>query len=308
MHGVFADFPHTVDEFVVATETSGRGFGQIFVIHAQTFHAHFAFAAKLDITESFAQGQRVTAIGLNGQGFSGGKIGNLSVLDNELVVGFAIGFVHCFFLAFTIIEIHFAIAFHLIQDGEAESFLSEIEQTSAFYLLTINRFVTTTGQTEGRGFVFGRVEIPVTGQLIFGGRSIGSLAAFVYPFLVFESNFPGSITAESFALQKETGRRGLIMYLDVDFVFSGGQFKFLRHTEKHLAINLDIVVAFHLEQDIFVLGQIDFGRKFYGDVMTVLFPERRKIRAAVGTTIVHVVAQPDFVITGKPYPCCFHNS
>ena len=135
MHGVCANFPNTIQFFIIATETSAVFFRKIFILHGDFSNLYTRIVSYIDIAKSFTVLQCIFVFRIaQGRSAADGKVGHLSRFEQEFVQCFTICFIFCFFRAFTIINFYFSFSGKILQCDESECFFSKIIKNTSFRL------------------------------------------------------------------------------------------------------------------------------------------------------------------------------
>ena len=88
-------------------------------------------------------------------------------------------------------------------------------------------------------------------------------AVLVDPYLILISSQPRRIGVNRVALHEERWRCGLIPYLEIEPVLTGGNLKLLRLAKLQLAVEHEIEAAFGSNHDGFSMSQVDHRGKFH---------------------------------------------
>ena len=128
-------------------------------------------------------------------------------------------------------------------------------------------------------------------------------AILVDPQLVLVGSEPRRVAVDDFPVHEQCRRRSLVPYLDVQLVFASRDGKRLGHTKLQLAVECQIELTFGDNGDGLFLTEGEGLAEFHGNVVRVLFPERRKHGSALRATVIEDVAQPYLEVARIPYPC-----
>ena len=96
----------------------------------------------------------------------------------------------------------------------------------------------------------------------------------------------------------------MIPNLDVQLVIAGRDGVFLSRKLK-LAVEGEVELAFGSDGDGLFVIEGKCLRELYRYVVTILLPKGRKHSAALGTTVVKNIAEPNLEIAWIPDPCWF---
>ena len=92
------------------------------------------------------------------------------------------------------------------------------------------------------------------------------------------------------------------MYFDVQSMLASLQMPSLRLAELEFAIDHKIIDALHEDVEGIWLKESELLGEFNRLPVAVLFPERWEHGTALCAAVVKIVPQPDFSVTGEPYP------
>ena len=135
MHGVCANFPNTIQFFIIATKISTVFFRKIFILHGDFSNLYTRLVSYIDIAEGFTVLQCIFVFRITqGRSTADSKVGHLSRFEQEFVQCFAICFIFCFFRAFTIINFYFSFSGKILQCDKPECFFSKIIKDTSFGL------------------------------------------------------------------------------------------------------------------------------------------------------------------------------
>ena len=195
MHGVCANFPNTIQFFIIATEISAVFFRKIFILHGDFSNLYTRLVSYIDIAEGFTVLQCIFVFRITqGRSAADSKVGHLSRFEQEFVQCFAICFIFCFFRAFTIINFYFSFSGKILQCDKPECFFSKIIKDTSFGLFCLrNRLLRFTHQTELGRTLGSSVKVPASGIHIDSGRCVTGFSALVNPFFIFVSHTPGRV-------------------------------------------------------------------------------------------------------------------
>ena len=126
-------------------------------------------------------------------------------------------------------------------------------------------------------------------------------AVLINPEFVLVGGEPGGVGVDGVTSDEEGGWSGLIPNLDVQLVIAGRDGVFLSRKLK-LAVEGEVELAFGSDGDGLFMIEGKCLRELYRYVVTILLPKGRKHSAALGTTIIEDVAEPDFEIARIPNP------
>ena len=86
MHGVCANFPNTIQFFIIATEISAVFFRKIFILHGDFSNLYTRLVSYIDIAEGFTVLQCIFVFRITQRrSATDGKVGHLSRFEQEFV-------------------------------------------------------------------------------------------------------------------------------------------------------------------------------------------------------------------------------
>ena len=191
----------------------------------------------------------------------------------------------------------------ILQSDISKSLFAKVIKSSPLRLLCLrDSLMRFAKQSELRRALSGTIKIPTSGIHVNGSRGIAGFTALINPFLIFIGHTPGGIRIYSLPFYINGGRSSLIPDFDVQTMLSGRKSHRFRHTELKFSVEFDIVLSFGSYENLFRFRKIQLLAEFNDYIVTIRFPEGRKKGTTLCTPVVHLVAQPDFVVTGIPYP------